>query len=52
LPWFCPSPGCGAGILIEESCKQVLCPHCRVSDSILGGLSPPWSLGFVHPLFT
>lgn len=27
---LCPSPGCGAGILIEESCKQVLCHNCRV----------------------
>ena len=46
-PWFlglCPSHGCGARILIEESCKQVLCHNCRVSDTILGELSPPWSL--------
>jgi hypothetical protein len=49
-PWFCPSPGCGAGILIEESCKQVVCHNCRVSDTLLVELFPPWSLGFVHPL--
>jgi hypothetical protein len=46
-PWYldlCLSLGCGAGILIEESCKQVVCHNCRVSDTILVELSPPWSL--------
>ncbi|XP_063402975.1 E3 ubiquitin-protein ligase parkin-like isoform X2 [Mytilus trossulus] len=26
---LCPFPGCGAGILIENSCKQVVCHNCR-----------------------
>ncbi|CAG2184738.1 PARK2 [Mytilus edulis] len=26
---LCPFPGCGAGILIQDSCKQVVCHNCR-----------------------
>lgn len=26
---LCPSPGCGAGILMEDECKQVVCHNCR-----------------------